>query len=590
MDAKSLIYQFDDVSVDLEMFEVRKADIRARLEPKAFEALVFLIENRGRLVEKKELLDAVWKDSFVTENAMTRVIAQLRKALGDDSKEAKYIETVPTRGYRFIAEVEVSKELGHEAEEYPPSKEGTERIGSLAVLPLENLSGDLSQEYFADGMTDVLITELAKIGSLRVISRTSTMQYKKAGKPLPEIAWELNVDAVVEGTALRSGNRVRITAQLLHAPTDRHLWAESYERDLSDVLALQSEVARAIAKEIKIKLTPQEQLLLSNARAVNPKAWDDYLKGVYCFNQGRDKAPASEGVELLNKSFGYFHQAFKTEPDCALAYSGLGRAYHHLASYGLPELYAKSKAAALRAIELDDTLAEAHGALAYTLLKYEWDWEGAETEFKKAVELNRSYGEAHHGYALFLSASGRHDEAIAEIKLGEEMDPLSLVAKINLAQVYSCARQYDLALEQAQRANELNPDISFGRWMLGSVHTMRGEFTQAFVEFQKGLALSGGDPLNAAGLGYAYAVSGLGDEAKLVLAQLEGQPNDYYMAFPIALIYAALGEQGRAFEYLEKAYKVRSDLLIWLKVDPRLDSLRSDSRLTDLMRRVGFVA
>jgi len=587
MDGRPLIYKFDDVSVDLEKFEVIKADSRARLEPKAVKALVFLIENRGRLVEKKELLDAVWKDAFVTENAMTRVIAQLRKALGDDSKEAKYIETVPTRGYRFIPEVRVSNESKREAEEYHPNKGGTERIGSLAVLPLENLSDDLSQEYFADGMTDVLITELAKIGSLRVISRTSSMQYKKTGKPLPEIARELNVDAVVEGTALRSGNRVRITAQLLHAPTDRHLWAESYERDLSDVLALQSEVARAIAKEINIKLTPQEQLLLSNARAVNSKACDDYLKAVYYFNQGRDRVPDAEGVELLTRSFDYFQQAIETEPHYALAHSGLAVAYHYLASFGMPEFYAKSKVAALRAIGLDETLAEAHGALAYTSLKYEWDWTGAEREFRRAIVLNPSYGR--HGFAIFLSASGRHTEAIAEITLAQELDPLNLTARINTAQIYACARQYDRALEPAQTAIELGPNISWARWMLGTVQTLRSEFTQAFAEFQKGLELSGGDPFNAAGLGYAYAVSGLGDEAKLVLAKLQGQPSDYYMAFPIALIYGALGEKGLAFEWLEKAYEVRSDLLIWLKVDPRLDSLRSDSRLTDLMRRVGFV-
>src|SRR5438128_1627904 len=292
-------YIFDDVCVDLQTYRVCKSGCDLRLEPKAMHVLTFLIEHRGRVIEKDELLDAVWKKAFVSENAMTRVIAQLRKALGDDPRQARYIKTVQTRGYVFVADVETRPQAVSSLALSAP--EGGRRIESLAVLPLENLSGDAAQDYFADAMTDELITELAKLSRLRVISRTSVMQYKGVRKPLPEIARELNVEAIIEGSAWRAGRRIRITAQLIHAASDSHLWAESYERDLRDVIALQREVARAIAHEVKVTLTPQERQRLTIADAVNADAADAYFKGVYYFHQGRDRMPATLG--LIKKSF-----------------------------------------------------------------------------------------------------------------------------------------------------------------------------------------------------------------------------------------------------------------------------------------------
>lgn len=343
------------------------------MEPKVFEVLIFLIEHRARVVEKEELLSTVWKQAFVTQNALTRVIANLRKALGDDPREARYIRTVQTHGYQFIPEVRSSQAAEPETTGWTASARA-DRIESLAVLPLENLSGDPSQEYFADAMTEELITELAKISALRVISRTSIMQYKRARKPLPEIARALNVDAVIEGSALRSGNRVRITAQLVHGATDSHLWAESYERDLSDILGLQREVARTIVREVRIKLTPRDQARLASARQVNPEACEAYLKGVYYFCLGRDRMPATR--ELLTRSIGYFGQAIRIDRDYALAHAGRASALRWLGAYSDPAFYREAKRAAIKAIELDDTVAEAHAALGWILFKYEWDWRG----------------------------------------------------------------------------------------------------------------------------------------------------------------------------------------------------------------------
>ena len=323
MPTRPVSYRFDDVVADLATFEIRKAGRCAPVERKAFEVLVYLIGGRGRVIDKSEILDAVWPDAFVSENALTRVIAQLRRTLGDSPREPKYIKTVQTRGYVFIADVSVEAAPDRVLVERPLETAGSRLIESLAVLPLDNLSGDSSQEYFADAMTDELITQLAKISALRVISRTSVMAYKRVRKPLPEIARELNVEAVVEGSALRSGNRVRVIAQLVLAETDSHLWAESYERELGDVLSLQSELARAIANEIRIKLTPSERAGLSINRPIDSLACEYYMKATYCFHQKRDKLPASK--HSLKKSLEFFQQAIQIDPEYAPAHAGLAR-------------------------------------------------------------------------------------------------------------------------------------------------------------------------------------------------------------------------------------------------------------------------
>jgi len=459
------------------------------------------------------------------------------------------------------------------------------RIEALAVLPLENLSGDPEEEYFADGMTEALIADLAKIRALRVPSRTSVMQYKKAKKPLREIARELNVDAIVEGSVTRSGNRVRITAQLIEAKKDRHMWAESYERDLPDILALQGEVARAIAREIRIHVTPEERGRLSRTGSVNPEAYQAYLKGSYYSSKRTEEA--------LARGIAYFEQAIETDPGYALAYAGLADSYSLLVRYGAvrpSEAMPKAKAAAKKALELDNTLAEAYASLAYASLHYDWDWQTAERQFQRAIELAPNYETAHQWYARYLTAMGRFDEAIAEVKRAQELEPLSLIINSAVGYAYYFARRYDQAIAESRKALEMDANFSRAHFNLGLAYEQKKMFPQAIASFQKAIASSGG-PLMEAALGHAYAVAGRRAEAQEVLDRLiELSKQRYVSAYQIATIYAGLGETDQAFAWLEKAYGERNNWLAYLKVDPIFDGLRSDSRFAALVRRVGLAA
>jgi len=460
------------------------------------------------------------------------------------------------------------------------------RIRSLAVLPLEELSDEAGRDYFADGMTEALITDLAKIKALRVISRTSAMQYKGVRKPLPEIARELNVDAVVEGSVLRSGGRVRITAQLIYAATDQHLWAESYERDLRDVLSLQREVARAVANEIQIQLTPQEQVRLSTARTVDPEAYQLYLKGRFYWNK-RTEADLKRGIE-------YFQQAIDLDPNYALAYPGMADCYSLLGwdlfgGLAPREALPIAKAAAVRALEKDDSLAEAHNSLAWTKLVFDWDWAGAESEFKRAVELNPGYAVAHQWYAECLAGIGRYEEASVEAKQALELDPLSLMINILAGWILYFDRQNDQAIERFRKTLELDPNFWVAHWTLGRAYEQKMMFAEAIAELRRAIALSAGSPLSLAALGHAYAVSGQTIEAQNVLAQLkESSEKRYVSPYSIATIYAGLGEKDQAFRWLERAYEERSGWLIWLRAEPVSDPLRPDPRFQDLLRRIGL--
>ena len=464
----------------------------------------------------------------------------------------------------------------------------TPRIESLAVLPLENLSRDPEQEYFADGMTESLITELSKIRALRVISRTSVMQYKGARKPLPQIARELGVDGVIEGSVQRAGNRVRVTAQLLHAATDRHLWAESYERDLRDVLSLESEVAQAIANEIKVKLTPQEQARLSSGvRQVNPEAYDAYLRGRY-YQYMRTE-------EGLKRSVEYFEQAVAKDPASALAYAGLADSYSLLGNHGFlspQQASPKAEAAALKALAMDDTLAEAHTALAFVKTNYDWDFSTAEREFKRAIELNPGYPRAHSLYAAYLGGHGRFDEALAEIKRALELDPLSLYDNTNLGWYLHKARRYDEAISQFQMTLEMDPNLLQAHLWVGQVYESKEMYGEAIAEFQKAIGLDGGSPPSLAALAHAYAVSGKRGQALSLLSrlkELELSKQEYVSAYDLAVIHTGLGDKDQAFKSLERAYEQRDGwMAFWLKTDPRLDPLRADQRFASLLRRVGL--
>jgi serine/threonine-protein kinase len=460
------------------------------------------------------------------------------------------------------------------------------RIKSLAVLPLENLSGDPNQEYFSDGMTDALVANLGKIGALRVISRQSVMRYKGSYKPLPEIARELNVDAVVEGSVLRVAERVRITAQLIEGATDRHLWVESYERDLHDILDLQSEVAQAIAREIKVAVTPTEETRLTSNRLVNPEAHDLYLRGKYHYFKGINLKDTKKELEKANE---YLQQAIGVDPNYAQAYAGLAASYEYLSWAGhLPLDEAKSKTIPIlnKALEIDNTLAEAHLALSGVRFYLYWDWAEGEREIKLTIALNPNLAEAHYEYAYYLMATGRFDESIAEARLALQLDPLSYPYEFALAVMYSYARQYDEAIEQYQHVAELEPKKSEAYFGLAEIYEQMRRYENAVKARQKGLILSGIPLEEVEVLDRAYSESGPKGYWMWRLEKLKGQfEHNPYLA---AKIYTQLGDKDQAFAWLEKAYEEHNGKMFTLKVHPLLDPLRSDPRFKDLLHRMNF--
>jgi serine/threonine protein kinase/tetratricopeptide (TPR) repeat protein len=454
------------------------------------------------------------------------------------------------------------------------------QIRSLAVLPFANLSGDAEQDYFADGMTEALITDLGQIQALRVISRTSVMNYKATREPLSDIARELHVDAIIEGSVSHSQNLAQVTARLVYGPTDAQLWSKSYQRDLQNVLVMQGEVAGAIVHEIDVALTPQEQTRLASGRQVNPAAHEAYLKGRY-LRKGT--------LEQRQRSKEYFEEAIRIDPNYAPAYAGLAD-YYWLNEELLPHIaMSQAERYAQKALELDQTLAHAHLSLGSVRFFGDWDWTGADREFKRAIELNPSDSEAHRAYANYFSALGREGEAQAEIRRALELDPLYIATQITAGWVFYFAHQYDKAAEQCQKALELDPNSAGAYDCLGSSHLARGMHEQAIAACQQAVKLSGNAPSRAVGLGEAYAAAGKKTEAKEVLRQLrERSTQNYVSPVFLARLYLASGEREQALARLNEAYEGRDSYLVWLNVERAFDPLRADPRFRDLVRRVGF--
>ncbi len=630
VNTSSTVLRFGVFEVDLRAGELRKQGVRIKLQEQPFQVLTVLLQRPGEVVTREELRNHNWSpDTFVDfDNSLNTAINKLREALGDSADNPRFIETLPRRGYRFIGPVSrIEGGTGiKEVNAVAKTKSGSRmlrwwivgvlalavlaaafiglnvlrvrdrvlggsprlQIQSVAVLPLTNLSGDPAQEYFSDGMTDALITDLAQMGSAKVISRTSTMRFKKTDKSLSEIARELNVDGIIEGTVQRSGDRVRITAQLIQGSSDKHIWAGAYERDLRDVLALQDELARAIVNEIKVKLTPLGQVRLATRHVVNAQAYEAYLRGL--------ALSKNHGEQNTRISIEYFNRAIQIDSQWAEPYAQLARSYHWIGSSGHTEFYSKSKAAALQAISIDDSLAEAHSALAFVLHNYDWNWSDAEREYKRALSLNPNYSEAHHGYALLLTAAGRSTEAIAEIRRAQELDPAFTTLQVNVGVVYSCLGQYDQAIEQLQSTAELNPKNSYARDELGMAYLRKGMYPDAVANLEKVVSISEDDPdklLYVGSLAYAYAAAGRKKEALKLLRELERQQaNGKTVAggwdaglYPI---YFALGQKDQAFAWLEQAYKNRSDSLLYLRCWPEFERLRADPQFADLVRRVAI--
>jgi len=454
----------------------------------------------------------------------------------------------------------------------------------LAVLPLENLSGDPSQDYFSDGMTDELIAEIGKISELRVISRTSVMSYKAVRKTVPQIALELNVNAILEGTVRRAGNHVRITLQLIEAPSDRHLWAQSYEGDLGNILSLQTTVGRAVAEQARLKLTEVVGGDRNGARELNVEAHEAYLKGRFFWNR-RTGADLKRAVE-------YFRTAIDKDPNYAQAYSGLADAYALMGDweYGvLPPTVAlpRAKAAAAKALSLDNGLGEAHTSLAFALDLYDWDWESAEKEYVRALALSPSYGTAHQWYAWHLIMTGRGEDALAEMRKAQTLDPLSLIISADMADLLLIGRKYDESIRQSRRTLDIDPRFAVAHYQLGQALVQKKTFSEAIDEFQSAIGFSPGNKTFTANLAYAYAVSGQRAEAiELLNRLLAPTPDSYSAAAEIGVIYVGLGDRDRAMQSLERAYEQRFNPSLLLR--PCFDPIRQDPRFQDLLRRVGL--
>jgi TolB-like protein/DNA-binding winged helix-turn-helix (wHTH) protein/Flp pilus assembly protein TadD len=622
-------YSFEKFRVDAGKRLLFCGERRIPVPPKVFDTLLVLVENSGQVVEKDELMRLVWPDTVVEENNLNQTISALRKALGEDPTQHRYIVTIPGRGYRFVGPVNGSPMSARAETERQADRVGdpasTQRkperrsfvlltlavgltlaaasvtylavsrhrkamdarvapIRSLAVLPLDDLSHDPDEDYFADGMTDELITELGQIAALRVISRTSVMQYRGTHKALPQIARELNVDAVVEGTVLRAGDRVRITAQLIRAPMDKHLWAHSYEGDLRDVLALQENVAKDIAGQIRAQLTSQEQAKLKSARPVNPAAYEAYLRGNYF----ADKRTA----EALTKAVEYFEEAIRDDPNWAPAYAGLADIYVVLSEYkSVPahESHAKARVAARKAVELDDSLAEAHTELANLATTEDFDWSGAELEFRRAIELNPGNATAHYFHAMNLMSMGHWEEASAEMERARELDPLSIIINANIGLVHYYARHPDRAIEAERKALELDPNTAFIYEYLGLAYLQKGMYREAIDHLQKAVGLSNGFPWYQAELAYSYAAAGNHAQAGRILTNLRGRSRRQYVSsYSLAVAYIGLGEKDAALARLQKAYEDREDQVAVLKIEPLFDTLHADPRFQELLRRIGL--
>ncbi len=622
------VYQFGPFRLETSEYRLLRDGEAVSLPHKAFEVLLALVEGRGRVVLKEDLLKRVWPETFVEEANLAVAVSQLRKVLGDvQNGDHHYIETVRSIGYRFLAPVRVieSPEINAQTAAIPDisvavppenlspkagagmrlwraplisgivvattlallfgfnvgswrdrllSRGGPPHIESIAVLPLENLSGDPSEEYFADGMTEALITDLGKIGALRVISRTSVMRYIGTKKPVPEIARELHVDAIVEGSVQRFGDRVRITANLLHATTDRHLWAESYERDMRDMLALQSDVARAIAQEIRVKLTPQQKARLASARPTNPEAYQLYLKGRSHLETWTDS-----GIRV---AIDYFERAIQRDPSSALAYAGLAEA-----AVRAGEKAEKARPAALQALQMDDELSEAHAMMGLVRFRYDWDWEGAESEFRRAIELNPNSTVSHHYHAHNLLVMGRTEEALVEDRRWIELDPFSPAPYEHLGWDYVGPRRYDEAIQALRKALQLDPNFHEAIYSLGLAYVQKGMLVEAIAQLRRAIDLSGRDPRDLAGLGHAYALSGRRDEAWKILKEVKESSSRRDVLW-VAEVYAALDEKDQAFEWLDKAYRDRDFTFEFLKYEPYWENLRSDPRFRDLLHRIGL--
>jgi len=655
------IYEFGDFRLETAEQLLLHRGQPISLTPKAFDTLLVLVQSSGHLVEKDELMKRVWADAFVEEANLARNVWALRKTLEDDNGEHRYIETVPKRGYRFIAPVRevasadtgvliqrrVRARIVSEEEEtseepqvrtkptIPPgsvvetrgpmtalslstprnrkrrnatlgllaiailivavaiptvvirnarSGNTSKTIDSVAILPFNNLSNDPELDYLSEGITENLINRLSQVSRLKIIAHNSVFRYKGKQVDPQTVGGELGVQAILIGRLEARGGELSISGELVDARDGTHLWGDHYERKLSDLQSLQGELAQDMASALRLQLSGEEKTRFGQGYTRNAEAYQLYIKGRYFWNK--------RTTEGMKKGLESFEQAIRLDPDYAAAYVGLADCYGVLSQVGdfsPNDVMPKAKAAALDALRIDETLAEAHASLAMIDELYDWNWKSADTEFKRAIELNPNYATAHHWYAMYLSAMGRQDEALAEIRRAEALDPVSLITNTNEGWILFCARQYDQAIQKLQATIEMDPNFANAHYKLALVYEIKGRYKEAVEEHLKSKALSGDISENVEKLKAAYATSGSKGYYREELRQLKGSSTrGYVLPKYFVLTELQLGNTEETLKWLEAAYKERTEPLAYLRVDPRFDSLRSDARFEDLLRRVNL--
>lgn len=589
-DLQACIYEFGAFLLDEKERLLTRNGEAVPLTPKVFDILLLLVQNSRFLVSKDSLLSKIWPDAFVEEANLNVNVATLRKALGERPGEDQFIETIPKRGYRFVASVvkrdvdcdPVTIDSDSNLAETNIDEREINDFNSLAVLPFHNESKDPNAEYLSDGLTESIISSLSHLRNLRVIGRNTIFRYKGKDVDPQKVGEELGVRSVLTGRILQLGDRLIIRAEAMDVQGGWQIWGEQYHRKMLDILAVQEEIAEEISNKLSIKLTVDEKRQLTKRYTDNSEAYHLYLKGRYHWNKY-----AHEG---LGKAIEYFRQAIDEDPIYALAYAGLADSYYRLSNFYLPtrEAMPKAKLAAKKALEIDDTLAEAHAALGLVHLYYDWDWNAAEREFLRAIELNPGYAIAHQRMGAYFNILGRFDEAIQELYLAIDLDPLSLQLSQSVAAQFFFQGDYEQAIQQSQKTIEMNPDFHATYYLLGWIYKQKGEMAKAIEYFERVRSMDD-SPVFIATLAHVYGLSGDHAKALTLFDELEKQSKSRYVSsYARALVYIGLDQKDQAFAWLEKAFEERSEMLPLLDRGAEYDSIRADARFNDLRRRVGL--
>lgn len=577
--------RFGPFEVDLRARELRKHGTRLHLQEKPFQILELLLERPGEVITRTELRDKLWPGIVAGfDRSLNTAINTLRQALGDSANRSRFVETRSRRGYRFIAQVEI---VGAAATTPAAVTEPEQTIRSIAVLPFENAGGDPETEYLSDGITECILQSLSQLPGVRVMARSSVFRFKGNNVDPRSAGRELNVHAVLTGTvhpAKAGADSLVVSAELVEMANGWRLWGKRFEGKPSEILSVEKKIASDISERLRVHLSREDRRRLAKHSTANLEAYHDYLKGRYYWNKLTE--------EGLRKGIAFFEQAIQKDPGYALAYCGLADAYGLCGFFGLvppQQVIPQARQAALRAIEADPNLGEAHASLASVLKIYDWDWARAESEYRLALALNPNYANARRWYAGFLSALGRAEEALREIRQARELDPLSLIANMEVAWNYFMARQYKPALEESLKTLELEPEFAPANYSLGLAYEQLGRYDEAVTALERARDASRANPATLVALGHVYGSSGRSAQAQRILDDLkQWKSRAYISSYLLALVYAGLGAADEAFACLSSAIEERDAWLVWLKTDPRFDKLREDSRFAELLRRVGF--